>query len=315
VLGAGAAALVLHFSATKPVASLPTLQKTVAKKSPGPALAPVKPTAATAKTAAPAEKAGAMDKVAPVAKIPAEKVAIDKAASDKAAAKVLPTATGTKVAATEKAAGKAAPTVPAEKVALAEKPVGKVAPVVPATKSALPEVPPSVPAKVTAVLPAPAAKTKEPSEAKLAPTASGAVRVRMSSQPDGAMVWVNGEERGKTPMTVDLRPGTAQVVLVRAGYLTSQRTLDVREGAKVDETMQPVEAPMTGDARFRAECKTEGKLPIVVDGKETGVLCPFSKLRVEPGTHTIGLLVPATGKVHNKEIILFAGVRSVVFQD
>jgi hypothetical protein len=38
-------------------------------------------------------------------------------------------------------------------------------------------------------------------------------------------------------------------------------------------------------------------------------------MRVDPGTHTIGLLIPATGKVHQKEIVLFAGVRSVVFGD
>ena len=72
---------------------------------------------------------------------------------------------------------------------------------------------------------------------------------------------------------------------------------------------------MTGEARFRAECKTTGKLPVVVDGKETGILCPFSKMRVEPGTHTIGLFVPATGKVHQKEVTLRPGVRSIVFGD
>jgi hypothetical protein len=104
-------------------------------------------------------------------------------------------------------------------------------------------------------------------------------------------------------------------VQVRPGYLTSQSTLDIREGAAVDEKLKAVEPPMTGEARFRAECQTQGKLPIVVDGKETGVLCPFSKLRVEPGAHTIGLLIPATGKVHQKEVTLSAGVRSVVFGD
>lgn len=72
---------------------------------------------------------------------------------------------------------------------------------------------------------------------------------------------------------------------------------------------------MDGEARFRAECKTLGKLPIVVDGKETGVLCPYSKMRVEPGSHTIGVLVPSTGKVHEKEITLSAGVRSINFGD
>ena len=76
-----------------------------------------------------------------------------------------------------------------------------------------------------------------------------------------------------------------------------------------------VDPPMTGDARFRAECTTQGKLPIVVDGKETGVLCPFTKLRVDPGVHKIGLFVPALGKVHEKEVTLQPGVRSIVFAD
>jgi len=143
----------------------------------------------------------------------------------------------------------------------------------------------------------------------------GAIRVTVASQPAGAAVWIDGQERGTTPCMVDLKPGPARVVLVRAGHLSSQSTLEVREGAKIDKTLTPVEPPMTGDARFRAECKTQGKLPIVVDGKETGILCPFSKMRVDPGTHKIGLFIPATGKIHTKEVILFAGVRSIVFGD
>jgi len=38
-------------------------------------------------------------------------------------------------------------------------------------------------------------------------------------------------------------------------------------------------------------------------------------MRVEPGPHTIGVLVPSTGKVHAKEITLSAGVRSLNFGD
>jgi hypothetical protein len=87
------------------------------------------------------------------------------------------------------------------------------------------------------------------------------------------------------------------------------------EGAKVSKELVAVAPPMTGDARFRAECITRGKLPIVVDGKETGILCPFTKLRVEPGVHKIGLFVPALGQVHEKEVTLHPGVRSIVFGD
>ena len=119
----------------------------------------------------------------------------------------------------------------------------------------------------------------------------------------------------RRPSSVSLKPGSARVVLVRAGYLTHQATLEVREGAAVEATLKLASPPMTGEARFRAECQTTGKLPIVVDGKETGILCPFSKMRVDPGVHTIGLLIPATGQVHQKEVTLRPGVRSVVFAD
>jgi hypothetical protein len=177
---------------------------------------------------------------------------------------------------------------------------------------------PASPAKTVALAaaaaPAPAKAAER--EKALSAVASGAVvRVPVTSQPGGARVWINGQERCDTPCTVEVKTGTARVVLVRPGHLTSQLTFDVREGTKIDQTLKPVEPPMTGEARFRAECQTQGKLPIVVDGKETGILCPFSKMRVDPGMHSIGLLIPATGKVHSKEVHLFSGVRSVVFRD
>jgi serine/threonine protein kinase len=159
------------------------------------------------------------------------------------------------------------------------------------------------------------AAAKAASSVRESTTDSSVQSLGIASTPEGAMVWVGGEERGKTPCTVKLKAGPARVVLVHAGYLASQVNVEVREGAKVDETLKPVEPPMTGEARFRAECQTLSKLPIVVDGKETGIVCPFSKMRVDPGRHSIGVLVPATGKVHQKEITLRAGVRSVVFED
>lgn len=229
---------------------------------------------------APAAKPALAEKTAPTEKPAAGQAPRgDKAAVDKVAAKALPA----KATAVEATVAKAAPTTG---IAASDKSAPTIAP-----------------------KPAPA-----PSKGAT-PLAGGLVHLPVVSRPAGAMVWINGEERGKTPCTVDVKSGSARVVLVRAGHLTSQSTVQVREGAKIDETLKPVEPPMTGDARFRAECKTHGKLPIVVNGKETGILCPFSKMRVQPGSHTIGVLVPATGEVHTKDIILFAGVRSVVFGD
>ncbi len=198
------------------------------------------------------------------------------------------------------------------------------------TRTRLPEIgkPMTSPAIKQAPLPPakepaaaqPSATTKAATEASPAVAAQssnkdGTVTMPIASKPDGAMVWIDGEERGKTPCTVKLKAGSARVTLVRAGYMTSQSTVDASDGTKLDVTLKAIEPPTSGEARFRAECATQGKLPIVVDGRETGVLCPFSKMRVDPGSHTIGLLNPATGKIHNKEINLSAGVRSINFGD
>jgi serine/threonine protein kinase len=146
------------------------------------------------------------------------------------------------------------------------------------------------------------------------PAGSSSV-VSVSSEPAGATVWVNGEERGATPCSIKLAVGRARLTLVHPGYRSSTSRFDASDGIRIERKMEPVEAPTTGDARFRAECRTEGKLPIVVDGYETGILCPSSKLRVRPGAHRIGLLIPSTGAVHEKEVTLSAGVRSIVFGD
>jgi serine/threonine protein kinase len=192
-----------------------------------------------------------------------------------------------------------------------------------------------VPAPVAAIKPA-AAPVKIPAATPVAPVVSAptiekkpdvpaararddrggtVVSISVNSSPDGAAVWINGQERGRTPLSLKIKSGAARVVLVKAGFLSATADVQASEGTSVTKTLQAVAPPMEGEARFRAECASAGKLPIVVDGKETGVLCPFTKMRVSPGIHRIGLFIPALGTVHDKEVHLPAGVRSVVFTD
>ena len=146
-------------------------------------------------------------------------------------------------------------------------------------------------------------------------SAGSLVMLSVTSQPVGANVWINGKERGRTPLQVRTQSGPARVVLVLAGHASATVDVTASEDTQVSKELVAVAPPMTGEARFRAECITQGKLPIVVDGKETGILCPFTKLRVDPGVHKIGLFVPALGKVHEKEVTLQPGVRSILFGD
>ena len=288
-IGAGAAALMLgplSRHGTPPGTALPKSRPRKAVVSTPVASLPAAPAAAAGKTAV-------GGKAAAETATPAARAAVGNKPTSTAA--LAPTAAPSKVRATAPVAPTPTPAAPAPTVAVVAAPAPTVAAV-------------AAPAHTVAAVVAPASATPALAE-------GGAVRLRVASQPEGARVWINGEERGATPCAVDVKAGSARVVLVHAGYLSSQSTIEVAAGAKLEETLKPVEPPMTGEARFRAECQTTGKLPIVVDGKETGILCPYSKMRVEPGNHTIGVLVPATGKIHQKEITLSAGVRSVVFGD
>jgi hypothetical protein len=237
-----------------------------------------------------------------------------------AAAKTPGTSTSRAVPAVEKTAAVTKKSAPEKPMAPA---AAKPSPGLPApAPSAAPPSPsgqktaaPTTPAKkaIAAAGVAPAAWSKGISDGA---GAGSLVTLSVTSQPVGAFVWINGKERGRTPLQVRVQSGPARVVLVLAGHISS--TVDVtasEDGTQVSKELVAVAPPMTGEARFRAECITQGKLPIVVDGKETGILCPFTKLRVDPGVHKIGLFVPALGKVHEKEVTLQPGVRSIVFGD
>lgn len=129
------------------------------------------------------------------------------------------------------------------------------------------------------------------------------------------MVWLGGKEQGKTPLSIKERSGAATFVLVKEGFGTVKMNLQLADGGRYEKVLSAVNPPMEGDARFRAECVTRGKFPIIVDGQETGILCPFSKMRVTPGMHRIGILIPSTGAIREKEITLHKGVRSVSFPE
>jgi hypothetical protein len=203
----------------------------------------------------------------------------------------------------------AAKTAPAAKAAGVEKaPVGKAA-------EAAPGIPARAPGATHKQVTGAADATPANWNRGVSDSGGALVSVTVRSRPAGAAVWINGKERGLSPVQVKIQAGPARVVMVLAGHASATADVTASEGAEVSRELPAIDPPMTGEARFRAECTTVGKLPIVVDGKETGVLCPFSKLRVDPGVHKIGLFVPALGKVHEKEVTLHPGVRSIVFAD
>jgi hypothetical protein len=285
----------------EPQTSQPSGSEAAAAKMPETGTRRVVP--AVQETASAAKKSGSEKPLAPApTDKPLAPTAANKPSAPTATQKPLaPTATEKPLAPT---AAKPSPGLPAA--------APSAAPPSPAGQKTAPPTPPDKKAIA-------AASTAPATWGKGVPDGAGAgslATLSVTSQPVGADVWINGKERGRTPLQVRVQPGPARVVLVLPGHASA--TVDVtarEEGAQISKELVAVAPPLTGEARFRAECITQGKLPIVVDGKETGILCPFTKLRVDPGVHKIGVFVPALGKVHEKEVTLQPGVRSIVFGD
>ena len=57
-------------------------------------------------------------------------------------------------------------------------------------------------------------------------------RLDLTSLPDGAEVLVGGENYGRTPLSLPLKPGSYHVVVRRDGFVDTNRTVDISAGAK-----------------------------------------------------------------------------------
>ncbi len=133
----------------------------------------------------------------------------------------------------------------------------------------------------------------------------------VDTQPHGASVWVDGVWRGKTPLDVLVGSGGKGLALVAAGYHIFRDTFDAREGAILRHALVPAVGPVRGDAFLNVSCRTQGKYPVFIDGVETGLLCPASRVPVSAGTHRVGVLVPAERGLVATEIAAPTGPKPV----
>jgi TonB family protein len=124
----------------------------------------------------------------------------------------------------------------------------------------------------------PAATAPEP--ASPAPPAVGTLLVE--SEPAGARVSVNGEDRGETPLRLsDLALGTYDVRVERDGFEAQARPVTLSEGA-ADGTLRFVlarPAPLQGEADI---VSTPSGASVSVDGRPVGTT-PITGLKLRAG--------------------------------
>ncbi len=108
--------------------------------------------------------------------------------------------------------------------------------------------------------------------------------ISVDSKPSGARIFVDGEDRGRTPVDLrDVPVGYRSITLVLDGYEPYQRRIRVVEDEKT-----PVEAellPKTGDLEVRSTPSGED---VVIDGRSRGTT-PLHLRGVRVGTYTLVL--------------------------
>lgn len=133
--------------------------------------------------------------------------------------------------------------------------------------------------------------------------------------PRGATIWIDGQEKGKTPVTVSTAPGAHRVVIVKPGFKMLREVTDTTEGLTIKRTLPPANINFGGNVVLKVDCKTAGKYPVFIDGKDTGLLCPIESLKVPSGNRLIGLYVIPDNKIWSFEREVTAGAKAhrVVF--
>lgn len=129
---------------------------------------------------------------------------------------------------------------------------------------------------------APAAAAVDAGATAPPPDPDGKLVIR--SEPSGALVFLDGAEQGKTPVTVTGSTDRHSVAIALAGYDLHLAEID---GKGTHVAKLTAVSPPEGPAGIKVRCKNEERYYVFLDGKPTGQFCPTERLGVEKGDHAV----------------------------
>jgi len=158
-------------------------------------------------------------------------------------------------------------------------------------------------------------ETAQRARAQEAAVAPARGQLDIQTTPKGARVWIDGVERGRTPLKLQTAPGSHRIVMTKPGFKMLREVADTSEGLSLKRSLPPANINFGGRVRLRVDCKTEGKFPVFIDGKDTGLLCPLEDILIPEGNRLIGLYVIPQNKIWSFERDVLPGSRThrVVF--
>jgi serine/threonine protein kinase len=133
----------------------------------------------------------------------------------------------------------------------------------------------------------------------------------IDTTPTGADIWVDGVLRGKTPANVVIGRGGHRVVLLKEGFRMDRAVYNGDEGEWIRIPLMAVDRLPRGEGVVGVRCRGTARYPILVDGEETGLLCPAGAVPVIPGKHKIAVFVPVRRGVVETDVEVPPGRRPV----
>ena len=176
-------------------------------------------------------------------------------------------------------------------------------PVTPAAQAVVPP-PPAVEAPLTkGVTPPPAttaATTSPPTETAPARPAAGQALLRVSTEPPGATVSIDGHRQSRpTNSSFPVGPGTHRLAFEKTGFYPQDMEvadLGAGESRAVGATLKPMSGAGSGQleqARAQGSVKvvTSGHdgARVLMDGKDTGLTTPCTIEHLAPGDHSVSV--------------------------
>ncbi|MGF1464957.1 MAG: protein kinase [Sandaracinaceae bacterium] len=152
----------------------------------------------------------------------------------------------------------------------------------------------------------------EPEEA-VAVVLTGSLSV--TSDPPGATVWVDGEERGRTPLFVaDVPTGSRVVRLERDGYLPHEGEAEVRARRVLDVAvaLRPADAPV-GGPMGRLTLTTEHPGRVFYRGRDLG-RTPLNGVELPAGVVRLEVRLD-DGRTFERGVLVRAGRATATYLD
>jgi hypothetical protein len=196
---------------------------------------------------------------------------------------------------------------PKAPVAAGEKKPKKKAPALVVDAGVVTEAPASVDAAPVAVAKgapdaAPVAVVPKPPDPTPSVTTAPAEGVlRFETEPKGAMVYLDGAPKGKTPLELPASGDRHKVAIVLLGHSMFRGEVDGKGVVKA--TLVPVSAS-TGEGRIKVRCRTQDRLYISVNGVPTGELCPTERIYTPLGEVTVETYDPVTDTARSHKVVV-----------